>query len=136
MTIETASFRMLSPKMIVYSLAASLVIRKVEVRVVRDRLLTIYFVSIEDSQDGHRVCSRQSRAENQALQESEFEAFEPQERPYVHQNPVASRSRKGQYVISKGKLVTYPSPTAEMNVPRNANVRIVPKFRKKFSYRC
>lgn len=57
MTIETASFRMLSPKMIVYSLAANIVVRKVEVRVVRDRLLTIYLIGIEDSQDGHRVRS-------------------------------------------------------------------------------
>lgn len=28
---------------------------------------------------------------------------------------------------------TYPNPTAEINVPRNANVRIVPELRKKFS---
>jgi hypothetical protein len=28
---------------------------------------------------------------------------------------------------------TYPIPTAEMNVPKNANVRITPKFLKKFS---
>lgn len=48
---------MLSPKMIVYSLAANIVVRKVEVRVVRDRLLTIYLIGIEDSQDGHRVRS-------------------------------------------------------------------------------
>ena len=28
---------------------------------------------------------------------------------------------------------THPTPTAEMNVPRNAKTRIEPKFRKKFS---
>ena len=28
---------------------------------------------------------------------------------------------------------TYPMPTAEMNVPKNANVRMTPKLRKKFS---
>lgn len=28
---------------------------------------------------------------------------------------------------------THPTPTAEMKVPRNANVKIVPKLRKKFS---
>ena len=31
---------------------------------------------------------------------------------------------------------THPMPTAEMNVPKKAKVRITPKFRKKFSYRC
>lgn len=29
---------------------------------------------------------------------------------------------------------TYPTPTADMKVPRNANIRIDPKFLKKFSY--
>jgi len=29
---------------------------------------------------------------------------------------------------------TYPIPTAEMNVPKKANVRITPKFLKKFSF--
>jgi len=28
---------------------------------------------------------------------------------------------------------TYPIPTAEMNVPKKANVRMTPKFLKKFS---
>jgi hypothetical protein len=28
---------------------------------------------------------------------------------------------------------THPIPTAEMNVPKNANVKITPKLRKKFS---
>ena len=28
----------------------------------------------------------------------------------------------------------HPIPTAEMNVPTNANVRMTPKLRKKFSY--
>jgi hypothetical protein len=28
---------------------------------------------------------------------------------------------------------THPSPTAEMKVPANANVRMTPKLRKKFS---
>ena len=31
-------------------------------------------------------------------------------------------------------LQTYPTPTADMKVPRNANVRIEPKFLKKFSW--
>jgi len=35
MTIETASFKMLSPKMIVYSLAADVVIRDIKVKALR-----------------------------------------------------------------------------------------------------
>lgn len=30
-------------------------------------------------------------------------------------------------------VATHPRPTAEMNVPANANVRMTPKFLKKFS---
>lgn len=29
---------------------------------------------------------------------------------------------------------TYPTPTADMKVPKKANVKMEPKFRKKFSF--
>jgi hypothetical protein len=32
-------------------------------------------------------------------------------------------------------METYPTPTAEMKVPRKANVKMEPKLRKKLSYK-
>jgi len=51
-----------------------------------------------------------------------------------------SRRRPGHYSVSVKDIImnqvdtaTYPTPTEDMKVPRNANIRIDPKLRKKLS---
>jgi hypothetical protein len=38
--------------------------------------------------------------------------------------------------VRESDLVSHPTPIADINVPRNAKVRIEPKFRKKFSWKA
>ena len=52
-----------------------------------------------------------------------------------------SRQRQGHYSVSVKDIhyepagyATYPTPIEDMKVPRNANIRIDPKLRKKFSW--
>ena len=52
-----------------------------------------------------------------------------------------SRQRPGHYSVSvkdihyePARYATYPTPIEEMKVPRNANIRIDPKLRKKLSW--
>lgn len=78
---------------------------------------------VEDGQDGDGVGGRQRRAKDEALEEGKLEAFEAEERPDVREDAG----------VSSIVLCTHPMPTAEMNVPKNANVKMTPKLRKKFS---
>ena len=52
-----------------------------------------------------------------------------------------SRRRPGHYsgsvkdiIMNQVDTETYPTPTEDMKVPRNANIRIDPKLRKKLSW--
>lgn len=82
-------------------------------------------VGIEDGEDSDRVGGRQGGTEDEAFEKGELEPLEAQERPDVHQYPTKMSTRS--------RNPTHPMPTAEMNVPRNAKVRMTPKLRKKFS---
>jgi len=109
MTIETASFKILSPKMTEYNFGSTLYVLKMA------RIVT----------------------------GSVAESVDPKMRHSSKVNFSPSRPRNDQMytrtlMISLGSNrmlgLAHPIPTAEMKVPRNANVRMTPKFLKKFSY--
>lgn len=99
--------------------------------------LWIDLVRVEDGQDRNGVGRRQSRTEDQALNQGEFDAFETCERPEVDEDSAkdSGEDQDEELVNTARSSATHPRPTAEMNVPKNAKVKMTPKLRKKFSCR-
>lgn len=92
---------------------------------------------VKDGEDRDRVGGRQGRAEQEALDDGEREAFEAEERVEVYddagQRGMVSKSAGGAAFPEKLNRPPHPRATAEMKVPAKANVRMTWKCRKKCS---
>ena len=81
---------------------------------------------VKDGEDRDGVGRRQGRAEQEALDDGEREAFEAEERVEVHDH--AGEKGGGSKLLKRGNRETpprtHPSATAEMKVPAKAKVRM------------
>jgi hypothetical protein len=112
MTMLTASLSKLSPKMTEYSFES-----------------TLYCLNMARIVTGS-VADRVAPNVRHSSRESSKDSMPRIDHMYTNTLSHAVSSEPASRNISR----TYPMPTAEIKVPRNANVRIEPKLRKKLSY--